>query len=326
MGLFDLVLKNLFNAPLLCFVAGVGIAFFRNKQLLPGKIYRLLTMYILFCIGFKGGAPLVHYFGVNPWFFMGVLGSLVLWGFLQPFLSFYLLKIFTRIDTTTAAAVSACFGSISVMTFVAAVTFLEVLQIPYQGLVVAMLAIMEMPAIISGLVLARFYREARPSNFGHLFMEIFFNPAILAIVGGLILGGLLGDRFPAISQAFTTSFLPFLCLFLLDMGVLVGLHRSSLRSFSWSLSLFGLYMPLIGAFVGLSLSSMFGLDVGTGTLIAVLAASASYIAVPAAMKIVLPQAEEAIYLPLSLGIAFPFNVVVGIPLYYLVASKLLSFN
>ncbi len=327
MGIFDLVLKNLFNAPLICFLIGAGWALFRNRPFLPNQIHRFLTLYILFCIGLKGGTPLVHYFGLRPMFFGVILGSLVLWGFFQPFLSFYLLRFFTRVNLTTAAAISACFGSISVMTFIAGTSFLDAMHVKYEGLVVAMLAIMEIPAIISGILLAHVYGESRPSNLGKLFIETVFNRAILAIVAGLLVGGILSaDRFLGFHQIFTISFQPFLCLFLFDMGLHVGLHRASLRSFSWSLSAFGFYMPLIGAFVGLLISYLFGLDAGTGTLIAILTASASYIAVPAAMRIVLPHAEEAIYLPLSLGVAFPFNVVIGIPLYYLVASKLLSGN
>lgn len=323
MDLFSVIIKNLFNLPLLCFIGGVALALWRKMPTFPLRLHRFLTIYILFCIGLKGGAPLVAYFGSSPLFFGVVLGSLVLYGFLQPFLSFYLLKIFTRVDRSTAAAVSASFGSISVMTLIAGTSFLDHLHVSYEKFVLAILAVMEIPAIISGIFLAR-NETSSSSGTGKLFLETLLNRAILAIVGGLVVGALLGSSLPFLQTSLQISFQPILCLFLFDMGLHVGLHRDNLRSFSWPLSLFGIYMPLLGAMAGLGMSYCLGLDAGTGTLIAVLTASASYIAVPAAMRIALPEAKEAVYLPLSLGIAFPFNVVIGIPLYYRIALSLLS--
>jgi hypothetical protein len=249
-----------------------------------------------------------------------ILIGLILWGFLNPLLSFYLLKSFTRVDRVTAAAIAASFGSVSVMTFITATSFLDQLKVDYQGFIIPALAIMEIPAIISGIFLAKTFDKGSSSSFGKLLRESLINKAIVAMVVGLVTGIVFyANQLTPISDTFLRSFKPLLCLFLFDMGLHVGFQKQHLRSFSWSLNIFAVYMPLIGGSFGLFLSYLLGLDAGTGTLVAVLTASASYIAVPAAMRIALPEAKEAIYLPLSLGIAFPFNVIVGIPLYYYLA-------
>jgi hypothetical protein len=211
------------------------------------------------------------------------------------------------------------------MTFAAGTAFLDKLHIPYETLVVAVLAMMEVPAILSGLFISKTRNESSVLKTKNLWIHTIFNKTILMIFLGMAVGMIchrsdLSYLFPKILILFK----PCLCLFLLNMGLLIGKRREDLNQFSWSLSLFGLYMPLIGGAFGIAFSYFFGLDPGTGTLIAILSASASYIAVPAAVKIAIPQAKEAIYLPLSLGIAFPFNVLIGIPIYYVASMKLLS--
>jgi hypothetical protein len=184
---------------------------------------------------------------------------------------------------------------------------------------------MEIPAIISGLFLAKSFKGADSRSRKGVLAEAIFNKTVLFIFAGMAFGFFCYlMQWKVVPDKIFLLFKPFLCLFLFNMGWLVGRHREDLGQFSWSLSLFGLYMPLIGGAFGIFLSSLFHLDVGTGTLIAVLSASASYIAAPAAMRVALPEAKEAVYLPLSLGVAFPFNVVVGIPLYYQAALKFLG--
>lgn len=328
MDLISFFAKNIFNLPLICFFLGILISFFNSNLTLPKKVHQFLTIYILFCIGLKGGAPLAQQVVSSASLFFIVLICLVAWGFLQPFLSFYLLKTFTKIDGVTAAAIAASFGSVSVMTFTAGVTFLDQLKIGYHEMIVAVLAIMEIPAIISGVLLAKKFDNInfnKSLNLKSLLKHSLFNKAIITLTLGLVIGMVLFltglKTVPSYALKF---FKPLLCLFLLDMGIHVGVQRNLFSSISKRLHLFAIYMPIVGAVFGLFVSKIMNLDVGTGTLIMILTASASYIAVPAAMRIALPQAKEGIYLPLALGLAFPFNVVIGVPVYYYFANLLLK--
>jgi hypothetical protein len=279
-----------------------------------------ITLYLLFAIGVKGGASLLLLDGVAH-LFIGALAALVIWGVLQPLLSFYLLRLSTHLDVATAAAVAASFGSVSVMTFASALSFLEQLNCPYQEWVIPLLAIMELPAIIAGVYLARTFEKREGEPLAQIVKESLLNKAICAIGVGLLAGAWLTWQQIGASLVLT-PFTPLLCLFMLAMGRKVGMRCSALKTFSWTLHCFGIYMPLLGGAVGLLIGWSLALDVGTATLLAVLAASASYIAVPAAMRLALPHAQEAVYLPLSLGVAFPFNVLIGIPLYFYLAMWL----
>ncbi len=257
--------------------------------------------------------------------FFSLLGMMIGWGLIQPFISYWILRKFTKTDGATAAAIAACFGSVSVMTFVAATAFLEKVHVPYETLVVAILATMEVPAILSGLFISKWKNESASQNKKNLWTHTFFNKTILMILSGMAIGMICYQlQISYLPSYMLIIFNPCLCLFLFNMGLLIGKQRKDLNQFSWSLSLFGFYMPLIGGAFGIALSYFLGLNPGTGTLIAVLSASASYIAVPATVRIAIPEAKESIYLPLSLGIAFPFNVLIGIPIYYFSALKLLS--
>ena len=245
---------------------------------------------------------------------------LIIWGFLSPLLSFQLLKRFTRLDCHTISAVAASFGSVSVMTFISAISFLELIHVDYEKFIISVLAIMEIPAIISGVFLAQIFdpeKNMKNASTSKALKDSIFNKAIISIFSGILIGTLLSkaeiNTLNVISQQI---FKPILSIFLLDLGLKVGSQRNNFHLFTKALASFGLYMPLIGGTVGLIVSYLLKLDVGTGTLVAIISASSSYIAVPAAVRIALPEAKEAIYLPLSLGIAFPFNVIIGIPLYY----------
>lgn len=317
MTLIDLFINNLLTIPIFAFVIGILTSVAKFKLSFNGRIISFLTFTLLFSIGLKGGTSLIQH---SSYGIFSMLGLLIAWGLIQPFLSYMILKKFTKLDSATAAAVAACFGSISVMTYIAGATFLDKLDVGYDGLVVAALAVMEVPAIISGLYIFKLFNNTNNAK-QNLLKEAIFNKTVLTIIMGMIIGIVL--KFFHLERASSTIlilFKPFLCVFLFYMGFIVGKHRENFRQFSLSLSLFGLYMPLLGGGVGLFLSYLLGFDVGTGTLVAILTASASYIAVPAAMRVSLPQAQEAIYLPLSLGITFPFNVMVGIPIYYRAAS------
>lgn len=322
------IFENLINIPLLFFLFGFLFSLIQPRVRLPSGVTKIVTLFILFAIGVKGGGPLIEKSLSSLQLFSNTIAPLIGWGLLSPLLSFYLIRSSNRVDPMTAAAIAASFGSVSAITFITAISFLDQLQVSYHEFIIPALTVMEVPAIVSGIFIGKMFKKKGASGDLPPFKTLahaLFNKVILSIILGLILGALFqSNGLKLINTTLLFFFKPLLCLFLFDLGISVGLQRGQFASLSWSVNLFGLYMPLIGGSFGLLLSSLLGLDVGTGTLVAVLTGSASYIAVPAAMRIALPEAKEAVYLPLSLGIAFPFNVIIGIPLYYSMANLLLS--
>lgn len=326
MDILALLAQNLLSPAILFFALGALAGFLKSDLEVPESISRYLSIYLMMAIGFKGGVAIANTPDLNGEVIGTALAGLAV-GFLQPFLGYWLLRVTTRIDKPTAAAVAAHYGSISMVTFVTAASFLKSNDVVYAGYIVAVLALMEAPAILSGLFIAH---RADPSTIHRteqkrLARDILTNGAILLLSGAFFIGWVTGQQGMEKVEAFlVTPFQGVLCLFLLDMGLLVAKNLHHLRRFTLPLVLFGLYMPIIGALVGLGFSYVIGLGVGTGTLFTVLCASASYIAVPAAMRLALPEAKAAIYVPMSLAITFPFNVGIGIPAYYAAAKMLLS--
>lgn len=327
MELLHAFTQNLLSPAILFFALGILAGFFKSDLEIPDSISRYLSIYLMMAIGFKGGVAIANTPDFNGEVIAAIGAGLAV-GFLQPFLGYGLLRLSTRLDSPTAAAVAAHYGSISMVTFATAAAFLKTNEVVYAGYIVAILALMEAPAILSGLFIAH---RASPQTRTHaseekkLAREIFTNGAILLLFGSFLIGWATGQSGMDKMEGFlATPFQGILALFLLDMGLLVSKNLHHLKTFTLPLVLFGVYMPLIGAGVGLGLSRWIGLDVGTGMLLTVLCASASYIAVPAAMRLALPEAKAAIYVPMSLAITFPFNVVLGIPLYYALAKMLLS--
>ena len=306
----------------LCFGLGVLAGLVRSDLEIPQAIGRALSIYLMFAIGFKGGVSLSHS-GIGGTAGLAMLAALAL-SFTMPFLAFFLLKTFARLDRTMAAAISAHYGSISVVTFVTATTFLGERSIAYEGFIVAMMALMETPAILSGLALAKSGRApgARGGLDREVLREVLVNGSVVLLVGGFLIGWITGDRgMNTIGPFVKDPFNGILCLFLLDMGLLAARQAAALRMLRPAVFGFGVVMPLVGAALGFATASLLGLGLGGTTLVMVLAASASYIAVPAAMRMALPQANPAVYVTLSLAVTFPFNVVVGIPLYFWLAEQ-----
>lgn len=326
MELLQLISQNLLSPAILFFALGILAGFFKSDLEIPDSISRYLSIYLMMAIGFKGGVAIANTHDLNGEVLSAVAAGLAI-GFLQPFLGYGLLRMTTKIDSPTAAAVAAHYGSISMVTFVTATTFLKANEVMYAGYIVAILALMEAPAILSGLFIAhRTAPQTRTHNAEEkkLAREIFTNGAILLLFGSFLIGWATGQQGMNKMEGFLIApFQGILALFLLDMGLMVSKNLHHLKGFTLPLVLFGIYMPLIGAGIGLGTSYLIGLDVGTGTLFTVLCASASYIAVPAAMRLALPEAKAAIYLPMSLAITFPFNVTLGIPLYYALAAHFL---
>ncbi len=328
MDILTLFTHNILSPPILFFVLGIIAGLLKSDLNVPEQISRYLSIYLMMAIGFKGGVAIAETPEINEQIITTIIAGIIT-GFTQPFLGYLLLKWTTKLDSPTAAAIAAHYGSISMVTFVTAVSFLEASAVVYAGYIVAVLALMEAPAILTGLFIAH---RAEPKTIKatekatpKLSREIFTNGAILLLTGSFLVGWATGTSgMEKMHGFFVEPFHGILAFFLLDMGLLVSRQLHYLKEFTLRLALFGIYMPLIGGGLGLGLSVLIGLDVGTGTLFTVLIASASYIAVTAAMRLALPQAKAAIYVPMSLAITFPFNIMIGIPLYFAAAETLLG--
>ncbi len=326
MDILLMIEQNLLTPAILFFTLGIAAGFFKSDLEIPNSISRYLAIYLMMAIGFKGGVAINAAGTITTQMWL-TMGAGVVVGFIQPFIGYALLRLSTKLDSATAAATAAHYGSISMVTFVTAVSFLGTNEVVYAGYIVAVLALMEAPAILSGLFIAHRAdpRTLHPDESKKLRREIFTNGAILLLFGSFAIGWITGDAGMGKMKGFlVTPFQGILALFLLDMGLLVAKNLHQLKQFTFSLILFGIYMPLIGAATGLGASYLLGLDIGTGFLFTILLASASYIAVPAAMRLALPEAQAAIYVPMSLAITFPFNIVVGIPLYFFLAQRILG--
>lgn len=319
--LISLAIGNLLSPMVLFFALGVAAGWLKSDLAIPEPISKGLSLYLMLAIGFKGGAELASN-GAAGTVALAMVLALAL-SFSLPLLAYGLLRATTQLDIPNAAAIAAHYGSVSVVTFVAATGFLGYQAIPYEGYVVAMLALMETPAIATGLLLARRAKTVgagkspAPVFSKELARDVFLCGSVVLLGGSLAIGWITGDKGMAVmAPGIVDPFKAVLTVFLLDMGLLVGRRLHDFRTVGWPVVAFGLYMPLIGAMIGLAAAYAIGLSLGGMTLVAVLAASASYIVVPAAMRLSLPQANPAIYVPLSLAVTFPFNLIVGIPLYY----------
>ncbi len=321
MPMFDSLVGNLMVPTILFFILGLLAAFVRSDLSIPEGAAKFMSLYLLLAIGFKGGHSLAES-GVSLEVFTALGAGLIL-SFSIPFIAFALLRSMTRLNALNAAAVAGHYGSISIVTFVAASSLLDLTGIASDGYMVAVAATMEVPAILSALwIVHRFGREGTAESVS--MRALFANGSIVLLTGAFLIGSLTQDKgMDLVAPFFVTPFTGILCLFLLDMGLSAG--RSLLRNrhlLSMGLFAFGILMPVIGALLAMGLGGAIGLQTGSLFLLMVLSASASYIAVPAAMKIALPQAESGIYLTLSLGVTFPFNITVGLPLYLWLAGLL----
>ena len=315
--------NNLLSPIILSFVLGFVAAIVRSDLTIPEAMAKALSIYLLFAIGFKGGVSVASNefdIGVLMALIVGVLLSLLL-----PILAYALLKVLTRLDNLNAAAVAGHYGSISIVTFVAATSALELYGISFEGYMVAVAAAMEAPAIVTALWLVSRGDGASRMQAG-MWQEILLNGSIVLLIGAFVIGLLTGtEGMQEVESFIVTPFKGVLCLFLLDIGLVAG--RSLLQShklITRGLIAFGVLMPVLGSTIGLVLALLLNLSEGGAVLLMVLSASASYIAVPAAMRVALPEANAGIYLSLSLGITFPFNLTLGIPLYLAAANALYS--
>jgi uncharacterized protein len=324
MDILQTLSTSLLSPMVLAFVLGIVATLVKSDLRFPDELYSALTIYLLFAIGLKGGMKLE---GVSLSVVGAPLASAILLSVIIPVWSYFILKGMVRLDSTNAAAVAAHYGSVSAVTFSAALAYLETTKVSVEGFAPALLAVMEAPAIIVAVFLAM--RKGSGSNTSsaelkRLFHDLLTGKGILLLLGGLVIGMLCGKKgFEQVAPFFDTPFKGVLTLFLLEVGLVTGRRLHDLGSGSWRLVIFALVMPVLHGFLGALLGKWSGLGVGGCTVLATLAASASYIAAPAAVRIALPQASPALYLTSSLAITFPFNVVLGIPLYHTFAKLLI---
>jgi hypothetical protein len=305
----------------LFFVLGLAAALARSDLAIPESVAKLLAIYLLLSIGFRGGAEVSHH-GPSVALVLTMAAGVLL-SFGTPYIAYAMLRATSGLSVADAAAVAAHYGSISAVTFVAVTGVLTHLAIPYDGYLVAVAAAMETPAIFAALLIARgsgHVAQERQSFLRH----VAFNGSIVILLGAFAIGAITGPHGMALLKPFIIDAFPgFLCLFLLDMGIVAGRGlKAGARHLSAPVCFFAVAMPLVGAAMAAACASAIGLSVGSAAVFMTLAASASYIAVPAAMRLALPEANASIALTLSLGITFPFNLILGIPLYIAAAGRL----
>lgn len=322
MNIGDGILDNILHPPVLFFLLGIFAVLVKSDLEIPAQISKFLSLYLLFDIGIKGGEELFHSgFTLTV---MKVMGICVLLSFLIPFICFQILK--RKVDVYNAGAIAASYGSISAVTFITASSFLEAQHIPFSGYMVAGMALMESPAIIAGLLIikASLSDNGKSKNrLGKVFHEAFTNGSVLLLVGSLVIGYLAGNAGEAELKPFVGDiFKGMLSLYMLDMGIVAGNKLSSLKENGGFLSLFSVVYPSIAAIFAIFIAKSLGLSVGNALLLTILVASGSYIAVPAAMRLAVPQVNMSFLLPMTLGGTFMFNIIFGIPLYYFVIEKL----
>jgi hypothetical protein len=314
-----LLSQNLLAPPVLFFVAGAAAVAVRSDLEVPQPLPRLFSLYLLLSIGFRGGAELRHA-GLDGEALRALALGLAM-SVAVPLAVFPVLR--RRLGPADAGAVAAAYGSVSAVTFITATAFLDRLGIRHGGHMVAALAVMESPAIVVGVWLARRGAVADRAPTRALLHDAFLNGSVFLLLASLAIGLASGERGRAALRPFTDALFPgVLCLFLLDMGMVAARRLGDLRRAGPFLVGFALAAPLASAAVAIGLARVAGLAAGDALLLVVLCASASYIAVPAAMRIAVPEANPGLFLPLAIGVTFPFNVAVGIPLYLEILRRL----
>lgn len=321
----DAATLQTFTSPVvLFFVLGLLAAFARSDLAIPEALAKGMSLYLMAAIGLKGGVA-VSKSGIDGTI-LAALGAGIAASFLIPFIAYAVLKSFGRLDRINAGAVAAHYGSVSVVTFVTAVEILEAQGRPPGGFMVAVMAAMETPAILSGLLLARgMGSKNSEQNTGEMLHEVFFNASVVLLLGAFAIGMISSaSGFEEVSPFFEAGFKGVLCLFLLDMGLIAARRIMDARAVTWRLATIAIALPIVNGAAGTMLGAFIGLDVGSAAALGVLCASASYIAVPAAMRLALPEADPGIYLTMSLSITFPFNILINIGLISALAGAVIG--
>jgi uncharacterized protein len=317
MNVIELASANLTSPAVLAFVLGMLAVAVKSDLRLPDALYSSLTIYLLLAIGIKGGVELSEADPSEVW--LPALAAVGI-GLTIPILLFPVLNKVLKLSRIDSAAIGAHYGSVSVVTFTAAITFLGSLDVPYEGFLPTLLAIMEIPGIIVALSLAR-SGTAGAGHWGEAVRETLSGRSVVLLVGGLLIGFVTGtDGMEQVAPFFVAPFIGVLTLFLLELGMTAARRLPDIAHVGAKLIAFAILAPAILGTAGVFVGTAAGLSLGGSTVLGVLAASASYIAAPAAVRVALPEANPGLYLTAALAITFPFNLVAGIPLYYSVAQ------
>jgi len=330
----EIVVQNLLSPIVLFFILGIFAALVKSDLKFPKDLSEALSIYLLIAIGIKGGIELSHYSIGSV--FRPILGTIFL-GVVIPFITLFIMKLM-KMDLKNSIGLAATYGSISIVTYASAISFLEKSGTSYEGFMNALVVIMESPAILVSLLVLKIIEKnesiheipSRSVGFvsastrlidKEVLRESIFGKSILLLLGSLFIGVIVGERaVPLVKPLFMDLYNSVLILFLLNMGIIAGQRLPEVKKHGVKLLFFGLFSPVLFGSLGVLVGSLVGLSLGGATLMGVLAGSASYIAAPAALKTSVPEANPSIYLGLSLGVTFPFNLILGIPIYYQIAQ------
>ncbi len=317
---FHILISNITNPTLLFFILGVIATAIKSDLEIPDSISKFIALYLLFSIGFKGGQELAHSH-FNAEIIYSLLFGLAI-ASLIPLYTFFILK--RKMTISDAGAVAAAYGSVSAVTFVSAVSFIEAQKLTFSGHMVAVMALMEAPAIIVGVMLIMQYDKQanKDGNIKQIIHHSFTNGSVLMVLGSLIIGLIADTKQADGIKPFTTDiFKGFLAIFLLEMGMVTAKRFGAFKKYGLFVTFFAIIVPAINGCIVAVLSSYITPNLGNRFIFAILAASASYIAVPAAMRLAAPKADPGLYIPMALGITFPFNITLGMPLYYAIVTN-----
>ena len=319
MGNLDLLAANLLSPIILAFALGVVASLVRSDLRLPEELYDALSIYLLLAIGLKGGVEL-NQTPIGE--FVGPALLTLFLGLLTPVIAYNVLRRLGSFDRVNASAIAAHYGSVSAVTFIVAITFGEMTGRTPEGFLPALVAILEVPAIVVALMIA-FTREKRAGSWQEALHEVLAGRSVVLLAGGLLIGLVVGPSgFEPVAPFFASGFQGALALFLLELGIVAARRLKDLRNVGAFLVGFGVLVPIFHGVLAVWLGGFVGLSLAGSAVLGAMVSSASYIAAPAAVRIALPEANPTYYLTASLGITFPFNVMLGIPLYYAVADWL----
>jgi hypothetical protein len=307
----------------LFFVLGVIARLAKSDLRIPEHFYHTISIYLLLAIGIKGGLELYHTEMAE--FIWPALGTIIL-GPAIALVGFFIARKVFRVDRANAIALAAHYGSCSAVTFAVVSDYLGNQQIAYEEFSTVLLVLMEIPGIMTAVMMAKMSGRAKKKLDLKIFHEVFLGKSILLMTGGLVIGYYIAfSHNQQLDFFFLSLFKGFLALFMVEMGIITADKIEDLKKVGWRLIVYGLIVPIISASMGIAVAYVTGLSMGGAVILATLSASASYIAAPAAMQLVLPQASPTIYLTASLGITFPFNILIGISLYRYMAEWVYSF-
>ncbi len=307
----NLIAENLISPVVLCFLLGIVAKAIKSDLSIPEPIYQGLSIYLLLAIGLKGGAALA----VTPLsqLIAPALITLIL-GCLTAVSAFFLISRFGKLDRQNASAVAAHYGSVSVVTFLAAMEAVKRSNMEYESYLPALVALLEVPGIIVALLFAT-KSQSNQGSWKTALHEVITGKSIVLLVGGLAIGAACGpQKLHDISPFFVSAFKGALCIFLLELGLITGKRLADVRKIGWRLITLGCFIPTFHGCIGVIAATLIGMTPGGASIFGIMVGSASYIAAPAAVRIALPKANPGYYLTLSLGITFPFNLAFGIPI------------